>query len=153
MPNKFSYLRPRPDNNNISQLLRDLFSVSQQPPSGNLLPIIPWAGLSWGREGKVQDFIKSLMGMFTRLLLVAVFSSYTEKMSLFLPCSKQIIYIQSNLDVTTWCSEKEFGRLVLDHLFSLLSFSFILKKMTRRMRKLKRFIEKREFFLIFSGEK
>ena len=28
----------------ISQLLRDLFSVSQQPPSGNLLPIIPWAG-------------------------------------------------------------------------------------------------------------
>ena len=55
--------------------------------------------------------------------------------------------------MTTWYSEREFRRLVLDHLFSLLSFSFILKKMTRRMRKLKRFIEKREFFLIFSGEK
>ena len=36
------------DNNNISQLLRDSFSVSQQPPSGNLLPIILWAGVWLG---------------------------------------------------------------------------------------------------------
>ena len=28
---------------NISQLLRDSFSISEQPPSGNLLPIIPWS--------------------------------------------------------------------------------------------------------------
>ena len=68
-----------------------IFCISATPHLGTSFPL--FHGLGWGREGKVQDFIKSLMGMFTRLLLVAVFSSYTEKMSFFLPCSKQIISI------------------------------------------------------------
>ena len=90
IPNKFSYLRPRPDgkyttydlarmanslvigqlrshetnrrrvsdNNNISQLLRDSFSVSQQPPSGNLLPIFPWIDM------RQQGHIKYLFQEF-----------------------------------------------------------------------------------------
>ena len=49
----------------ISQLLRDSFSVSQQPPSGNLLPMIPWCwywflGLGgrevWSLENEVHSF-------------------------------------------------------------------------------------------------
>ena len=38
------------DNNNISQLIRDSFSESQQPPSGNLLPIILWRRHIWRRH-------------------------------------------------------------------------------------------------------
>ena len=37
---------PTPLFDNISQLLRDSISVSQQPPSGNLLPILPCANHS-----------------------------------------------------------------------------------------------------------
>ena len=40
----------------ISQLLRDSFSVSQQPPSGNLLPIIPCTEPSLGRHFSTAEF-------------------------------------------------------------------------------------------------